>query len=316
MNEIWTMGELLVEVMRPKAGMSLGRAGVFLGPYPSGAPGIFIDTVARLGHSAAIVSGVGQDDFGQAILERLARDGVDTAHVRVVPNRSTGVAFVTYFRDGSRRFIFHWDGTPAVMAEAPATEAIQGARWLHVMGCSLMANERFRQEVFTAVERFAAAGAGIAFDPNIRFELLAGRAVDEIAGPVLRRCRVLFPGEREAQLLGGAEDTETAVRNLFRRHPLEILVLKRGRRGCAVYRGERGELGERWEVPAFRVREVDPTGAGDCFDAGFLCGLLEGRPLRECARLASAAGALAARAFGPMEGRITPRTAAALLSRR
>ena len=55
--EIWTMGELLVEVMRPRRGMSLSQAAEFLGPFPSGATGIFIDTVARLGHSAAIISG-------------------------------------------------------------------------------------------------------------------------------------------------------------------------------------------------------------------------------------------------------------------
>jgi sugar/nucleoside kinase (ribokinase family) len=82
-----------------------------------------------------------------------------------------------------------------------------------------------------------------------------------------------------------------------------------------VYSAAGGAVGERQEVPAFRVREVDPTGAGDCFDAGFLCGLLEGRPLRDCARLAAAVGALNAQAFGPMEGRITPGTVAALLKR-
>jgi sugar/nucleoside kinase (ribokinase family) len=57
---------------------------------------------------------------------------------------------------------------------------------------------------------------------------------------------------------------------------------------------------------------VDPTGAGDCFDAGFLCGLLEGKPARECAEIASAAGALNAAAFGPMEGDISPETIRAL----
>ena len=59
------------------------------------------------------------------------------------------------------------------------------------------------------------------------------------------------------------------------------------------------------EVPAYLVDEVDPTGAGDSFDAGFLCGLLEGLSLKGCAEVASAAGALNAGAFGPMEGRIT-----------
>ena len=63
--------------------------------------------------------------------------------------------------------------------------------------------------------------------------------------------------------------------------------------------------------PAFRIHEVDPTGAGDCFDAGFLCGQLEGRDPRESARLAAAVGALNAQAFGPMEGKINPHSVSA-----
>ncbi len=307
MSDVWIMGELLVEIMRPKAGMTLGKTGPFLGPYPSGAPGIFIDTVARLGHSAAIVSAVGDDDFGRCIVERLKADGVATDCVQVIPDRSTGVAFVTYFKDGSRRFIFHWDGTPAVMAGVPDASKITGAKYLHIMGCSLMANDGFRQRVFQAVELFAQAGARITFDPNIRFELLKERTVEDIAGPVLRRCSYLFPGEKELALLSGRDTPEEGARALFDRYPLQCIVLKRGHRGCAVITRT-----ERTDVPAFKVREVDPTGAGDCFDGGFLCGLLEGKDLVQCARIAAAVGALNAKAFGPMEGRISPRAVAAL----
>ena len=58
MSEVWTMGEMLVEIMRPDEGMELHKSGLFLGPYPSGAPAIFIDTVARLGHSAVLSAGL------------------------------------------------------------------------------------------------------------------------------------------------------------------------------------------------------------------------------------------------------------------
>ncbi len=311
MSDVWTMGELLVEIMRPKAGMSLAEAGTFLGPFPSGAPGIFIDTVARLGHGASIISGVGEDDFGACILGRLRRDGVRTDFIEVFPNRSTGVAFVAYARDGSRRFIFHWDGTPAVLARPPAPEAIGAPRYFHVMGCSLMANDEFRDRVFRAAETFAARGARITFDPNIRFELLKDRGMEEIVGPVLRRCSILFPGEKELLILGGGETEEESVSRLFKSHPLELIVLKRGSKGCTVF-----SAGSRVDVPALKIREVDPTGAGDCFDAGFLCGQLEGRSPEESARVASAVGALNAQAFGPMEGKIDPRAVASLLSRR
>jgi sugar/nucleoside kinase (ribokinase family) len=98
--EVWTMGELLVEVMRPRPGLDLGKAAPFIGPFPSGAPGIFIDTAARLGHSSAIISGVGDDEFGRCILERFRADGVATDLVGVFPNRSTGVAFVMYEKEG------------------------------------------------------------------------------------------------------------------------------------------------------------------------------------------------------------------------
>jgi sugar/nucleoside kinase (ribokinase family) len=310
MSDVWIMGELLVEVMRPKAGLTLEEIGPFLGPYPSGAPGIFIDTVARLGHSASIVSGVGDDEFGRCILERLESDGVRTDCVQVFPGRSTGVAFVTYFKDGSRRFIFHWDGTPAVMAQVPDPAAILNPKFFHVMGCSLMANEDFRQRMFRAVEIFAARGARITFDPNIRFELLKDRAVEEIVGPVLRRCSILFPGEKELAILSGKDSAAEGARALFDRFPLELVVLKRGSRGCSIVSRERNI-----EVPAFRVKEVDPTGAGDCFDAGFLCGRLEGKDLEQSARMAAAAGAINAQAFGPMEGRINPRAVAAMMGR-
>ncbi len=309
MGSIWTMGEILVEVMRPRADMPLDQPGEFLGPFPSGAPAIFIDTVARLGHSAGIIGGVGEDDFGRCVLNRLEADGVDCRYVLRRQGEATAVAFVTYFADGSRKFLYHIDRTPAVEAVFNGPEAESGADFFHVMGCSLMANDVFREDIFQAAQAFQKLGARISFDPNIRSELLHGRALEDVVGPVLSMCSVLLPGVAELQLLSGKASIEEGVRELFETYPLEWLVLKQGKQGCTVYGRQ-----ERFTVPAFRVNEVDPTGAGDCFDAAFLCGLLEQRSPVECARMAAAAGALNAAAFGPMEGQISPEQMARLLS--
>jgi sugar/nucleoside kinase (ribokinase family) len=296
-TEIWTMGELLVEVMRPEPDMPLGRPGLFVGPYPSGATGIFIDAVARLGHRGGIISGVGEDDFGRLITERLAADGVRTDRIEVIPDRSTGVAFIAYAGDGSRTFIFHWAGTPAVMAPVPPAALADGVRFLHIMGCALMPDRAFAERIVETVELFGAQGARISLDPNVRVELLSGGTIGDLLEPVMRASSVLLPGEAELRLLTGTDDQDEAADALMRRYQPDLIVVKRGRRGCAIYDGV-----QRLDVAAFAVEEVDPTGAGDCFDAGFLCGLLEGLNPADAARLAAAAGALAATAQGPMEG--------------
>jgi tagatose kinase len=302
MAGIWTMGEILVEVMRPKRGMRLDQAGEFLGPYPSGAPAIFIDTAARLGHEAGIIGGVGADDFGKCVLERLQADGVDCRYVRQFSDRSTAVAFVTYFEDGSRKFLYHIDGTPAAMAEFEGTEDLGRPDFFHLMGCSLMVNDGFRAEILKAMNASLKKGAAVSFDPNIRVELLHGRSLEEVVGPVLDVCSVLLPGTAELALLSGEIDSEAGARRLFERYPLDLIVEKRGREGCTVYARD----GRMLDIPAYVVDEVDPTGAGDCFDAGFLCALLDGHSLEDCARVAAAAGALNTAAFGPMEGIISP----------
>ena len=305
------MGELLAEIMRAEAGVSLGRRGGFVGPFPSGAPGIFIDTAARLGHSAAIVSGVGDDAFGEMILERLGRDGVELGLVEVAPGRSTGTAFIGYEPDGSREYLFHWDDTPAVMAQVPSDGAAEGARFFHVMGCSLMANMEFAARIVDTARLFHAAGARITFDPNIRVELLAGRDLDDIMRPLLGLTSVLLPSEPELLALGGTGDIDDAAAKLLEMHGLEAVVVKRGAAGSTVYAAD-----TRTDIGAFPAEEIDPTGAGDCFDAGFVCGLLDGDSLEDAARQGAAVGALSVGGFGPMEGDISPRSVARLLAAR
>lgn len=299
MPSIWTMGEMLVEIMRPRPDMPLDAAAEFLGPYPSGAPAIFIDTAAKLGCAAGIIGGVGRDDFGTCLTERLVRDGVDCRFVSIVDGISSAVAFVTYFKDGSRKFIYHIGNTPAAMSAAPDLSAVEDPAYFHVMGCSLLASEPFRAEIIKTLELFVAKGAKVSFDPNIRMELLGRRNLAEIVEPVMRRCAVLHPGLEELLMLAGIDDEAKAVERLFRNPRLEIIALKRGKKGCTVYARDRS-----FDLGVYEIAAVDPTGAGDSFDAGFLFGLVEGKPLEECAAIATAAAALNTAAFGPMEGKI------------
>ena len=281
MAEIWTMGEMIVEIMREKENEPLDKAGVFRGPYPSGAPAIFIDTVARLGHKGGIIGG---------LLYRLKSDGVDVSHVIENPKKATGCAIVTYFDDGSRKFIFHMGNTPAVEAKAPQKDVLDGVRYFHVMGCSLFADIEFAKKI----------GAKVSFDPNIRKELIGEKETDKILENLMRLTNVFLPGEEELLLLTGKETVEEAVEECFKNPELEILALKQGSRGSKIYTKEKTV-----ETGIYRIQPVDATGAGDSFDAAFICGLCEGKRIEEAAKMAAAAGAINTAAFGPMEGKIS-----------
>ncbi len=295
--EVIAIGELLVEIMRKRVDSPLDRADDFVGPFPSGAPAIFADQVARLGHSVAFVGAVGQDDFGKCLLDRFEADGVDVSCVAQIEDVATGVAFVTYFSDGSRQFIFHIGNAASGRMPSPDADLFAGASWLHICGSSLSAGEKMRQACYEAAHLADEVGVQVAFDPNLRPELLGGEeALRRVCAPILDIATLVLPSGAEAQILTGTSDSETACQALLE-GGAQYVGLKQGAAGCAIF-----TVDEVVSVPGFSVNAVDPTGAGDCFDAGFVVGLMEGLSLEEVGRLANACGALGATVQGPMEG--------------
>ena len=311
MAEIVIMGELLVEIMRPKEDIPLYESDYFRGPFPSGAPGIFISTAARLGHSTAIISGVGNDDFGKNILSRLKHDGVDVSRVIIPEDGHTGIAFVTYFADGERKFLFYMDNSPCVKAKAPENmSGFEDTKYMHIMGCSLMADVTFAKEIIKFMNMLKSHGVKISFDPNVRLEMMKDKAVLDMLQEVFRNSSILMPGVSELKMFTGKDDIDEAIKSVFENPSLEILVLKNGSKGSKIYTRNGLEV----EQPIYKVVQADATGAGDSYDAAFICGLAEGKSLADAAKMGAAAGALNAAAFGPMEGNISPKTLAQVIS--
>ncbi|MBQ3653761.1 MAG: sugar kinase [Synergistaceae bacterium] len=313
MAEIITMGELLVEIMRPTEDVPLHETDKFRGPFPSGAPGIFISTAARLGHSTAIISGVGRDEFGENILRRLKRDGVDVTRVITPEDGRTGIAFVSYSSDGERKFLFYMDNSPCVRAKAPEDfTGFEDTKFMHIMGCSLMADMNFAREIVKTMNALKSRGVRISFDPNVRLEMIKDDSVWGILREVMNSASVFMPGVSELKFFMNEQDTDKAIAKAFTSQALEVLVLKDGSRGSRVYTRKGLEVTQ----PVYRVRQEDATGAGDSYDGAFVCGLAEGKTLAECAQMGAAAGALNAAAFGPMEGRISRETVKAMIEGR
>ena len=290
-------GEILVEIMATEPGHGFLEPLKLMGPYPSGAPAIFIDQVAKLGGGAGIIACVGRDDFGAINLERLKRDGVDVSAVSVSERYPTGSAFVRYRPDGGRDFVYNIAESAAgrISLTDEARRLADGAGHLHVMG-STLSIAGLKEIVAYAVKAVRSRGGSTSFDPNVRKELIDG-ADGGLFAALVDDADLLLPSGDELLAAAGVADEAQAVAVLMARGVGEI-VLKRGAAGSTRF----GADGSRIDCPGFLVEEVDPTGAGDCFGATYLTCRRKGMETAKALLYANAAGALNVTRRGPMEG--------------
>ena len=294
---IVSIGEIVAEIVAEDRGAGFREPVRLQGPYPSGAPAIFIDQAARLGHPAGLISCVGDDDFGWVNVERLRRDGVDTSAIRIHPDQPTGTAFVRYRDSGERDFVFNIRHSAAghtrITAEGRAL--LDRCGHVHVMGSSLFSPQLIA-EAGQAIRHVKERGGTVSFDPNVRKEMLAAPGMREALGTVLRQCDLFLPSGAELTLLTEAASEGDAIAEVLGLG-VSAIVVKRGRDG-ASYHDRDGTF----SMAAFPAVEVDPTGAGDCFGATFVTCRLRGRGVEDSLRYAHASGARAVGVRGPMEG--------------
>jgi len=295
--KVVAIGELLVEIMAMEKGNGFRQPLKLLGPFPSGAPAIFIDQVAKLGLPCGMVSCVGDDDFGRMCTDRLARDGVDISAIEVRPGDVTGSAFVRYREDGARDFVYnisdsacgHVETTPA------AVKLLRACDHLHISGSSLFSSQ-IVQLTMKAVEGVKGSGGSISFDPNLRKEVMRDLEARTALRAILAQCDTFLPSDVELALFTESGTTEAAIAEILELG-VSSIVVKHGAAGATFFDAT-GSV----NVPGYRVEEVDPTGAGDCFDATFIACRLKGRSVRESMTAANASGARAVTVRGPMEG--------------
>lgn len=297
MKEVITLGEILVEIMAKKTNQLFIEAGEFLGPYPSGAPAIFINQVAKMKVPASIIGSVGDDDFGKVCLKRLIDNGVNTSLIGVNCELPTGTAFVRYQSNGNRDFIFNIRHSASAAFELTdiAKERLSTCAVLHVMGSSIFSHDVIHM-MRAAIEIVKNNGGKISFDPNVRKELLGDSALFAFFKEVLAKTDIFLPSGEELFALTNKQILEDAVESALELGVSEI-VLKQGSDGCAFY-----SHNDYFFMPSFSVEEIDATGAGDTFGATYIACRELGYSPEKSLGLANASGAMAVSHWGPMEG--------------
>ncbi|WP_068113913.1 sugar kinase [Tropicimonas marinistellae] len=296
-SKIVTLGEILAEIMADVPGMGFLEPIALTGPFPSGAPAIFISQAARMGAPTAYVSAVGNDDFGRLNIARLKADGVDVSAVRVDEQLPTGHAFVRYRPDGNRDFVYNitHSASGTVRMTPEAERAFAEAGHLHVVGNSMFTAD-LRQMAEQAAREIKSRGGTVSFDPNLRKEMLSQPGLQKAIENVLEYTDLFLPSGDEVFLGVETDNAEEAIAEHLARG-VKAVVHKRGSEGASYFDGT-----QTLRQAPFPADEVDPTGAGDCFGGAFVSLWTAGTDPAEALRLAAAAGALAVMKRGPMSG--------------
>ncbi len=266
-----------------------------------GAEDNFAIGLARLGFRCGWISRLGKDEFGLEIIRTIRGEGVDVSRAVWDEEAPTGVFFVESKTQGDPRCFYYRRGSAAsrMGPEDMDSDYIGSARIAYATGITPGLSE----SALDAVEKFFAVarerGLTIVFDPNLRLKLW-DRDQDlarEKLTRFMRESDYVLAGESEHFWTMEARDLESAVASA---HGAGIgrLVVKRGSRGAV--RAFEGEPPAQFK--AYEVKNPKSTmGAGDCFAAGFVAGLLEDRSVEECIRLGNAMGAFCLGHRGPYQ---------------
>jgi sugar/nucleoside kinase (ribokinase family) len=243
-----------------------------------GSSAILAHNLAALGSSVGFQSRIGDDDFGQIVMQPLRASGVDVSRMRRTAGAvKTGITVILQ-REHWRNMVTYAGTISELTWDDLDFDYLTDSRHFHVSSFYLQRGLRARvPELFRKIKN---AGLTISLDTNDDPDDRWEGGLDE----ALRHVDIFMPNEREAQKAAGVNDLEGAVRKLSAIVPL--VVVKMGSEGALAQRGS-----ERFVSPARRVDFVDAVGAGDSFDAGFLHEYLRGGDLPECLAAGNLAGA-------------------------
>ena len=251
-----------------------------------GSAAITAVAAARLGLRVALVAAVGADPAGGFMRDQLAAEGVDVGFVVVREDAPTGMT-VALSRGGDRAILTALGAVASLTAADVPESLLAGARHVHASSWFLL-QDCLGPGLGALFSAARSAGVTTSLDTNWD---PSGRWAGPHLSAAIAQAGLLLPNEAEAVRLAGADDLDAAV--------------SAPGGGRAPGGGQAGRAGgavrgrpARYRVSLPPVTPADTTGAGDCFNAGLIAGLLDGLDLAGAAALGCAAGALSTAAPG------------------
>nr|WP_307991870.1 carbohydrate kinase [uncultured Niameybacter sp.] len=270
MKKIFAIGEALIDFIPSKKGCQLKDV-ISFERVAGGAPANVCAAIAKLGGKASFITKLGQDAFGDYIIEVLKSAGVECEHILRTNKANTGLAFVSLREDGNRDFSFYRNPSADLLLEADEIQEqwFKDCYGLHF--CSVDLVESPMKYAHKKVIDYTLAHDGIvSFDPNVRLPLWQSEeACREAILEFLPYAHIIKISDEELEFITGYKEMDKALPKLFEGNA-QIIIYTKGGDGAEIYTRKAKVC-----VEGNKLKVVDTTGAGDSFIGAFLYRLLE-----------------------------------------
>ena len=248
--------------------------------------------LSKLGNKVGITMRIGKDCFGDFVLWEMKKNGIDITGLKISEEASTSVCVVLINKEGKRTFLYYGGANELLEYEDVIIPFIEKTKIVHVGGTFLLPNfdgEGAAKLFKIAQEKKKLTSMDVTWDT-------AGKWLETIK-PCLKYLDFFMPSYEEAKKITGRNDPGDMA-SFLQDEGVKTVVIKLGKNGCYV----KGPKEESFYLPAYDVKAIDTTGAGDSFVAGFLTGVIKNWGLRKCADFASAVSAYCIQNIGATSG--------------
>lgn len=259
-NSVICIGELLIDFFCTERDTSLTDGKIF-SKEAGGAPANVAATITALGGKAAFVGKVGNDSFGDFLIQTLQDLYVDTSMVVKDEKDSTTMAFVSLTHDGERDFQFIRGADKNLSISELSEQPIMQSKIIHFGSATALLEGHLKDTYFNLMETGKTKDIFISFDPNFRSDLWKGNESEfiELAKFAVSKSDFVKISDEELKLITKEKDSYKGIEKI---HQLGagIVAVTKGKEGSLISNGENIAL-----ISSPKINAVDTTGAGDAF---------------------------------------------------
>ncbi|MBN6203961.1 carbohydrate kinase [Staphylococcus saprophyticus] len=271
MRRLLAIGEALIDFIPNTTDSKLKDVEGF-SRQVGGAPCNVACTTTKLGGQAEMITQLGEDAFGDLIVETLEDLGVGTQYLKRSSEANTALAFVSLTKEGERDFSFYRKPSADMLYNEEQVSQIEVTEQDILHFCSVdLVDSPMKMAHKALIEKVRHANGTVVFDPNVRLPLWDSEADCKSAiQAFVPFADIIKISDEELSFVTGYEDEIQAIQWLFQGH-VQAVIYTKGAEGAAIYLKDGTTIVEQ----GYKVKAIDTTGAGDAFIGAVISRLLD-----------------------------------------